>query len=232
MKVLGIDTSNLVLSLAVTAEEKLLGEYTTNLKKNHSIRLMPSISMLMDELDLDPGELDAIAVAHGPGSYTGLRIGVTTAKTLAWSLGIPIVGISSLEAVASQVPYFPGVVTPLFDARRSQVYTALFENGKRVAEDQIQLIEDWMDVLIEKGKRVLFLGDDAAIHRDSIIHRFGELAEFGHPEWNVPRASYIARAGGRLIQQGNPMEVDVFVPQYLQLAEAEAKWLASQCKSE
>ncbi|RXT05195.1 tRNA (adenosine(37)-N6)-threonylcarbamoyltransferase complex dimerization subunit type 1 TsaB [Ammoniphilus sp. CFH 90114] len=230
MKILGIDTSNLVLSVAVMEEDKLLGEYTTNLKKNHSIRLMPAISLLMEELDVDPTDLTGIAIAHGPGSYTGTRMGVTTAKSMAWSLGIPLVGISSLEAVAGNAPYFPGRVCPMFDARRGQAYASLFENGERVMKDQILLVEPWSEQLASEGTPVLFLGDDVALHRQMIVDKMGTLAVFGPAEWNVPRASYIARIGMEEIKAGRHVEVDTFTPQYLQLAEAESKWLASQGK--
>jgi len=228
MKVLGIDTSNLVMSLAVIEDDKLLGEYSTNLKKNHSIRLMPAISLLLDELDIEPADLDGIAIAQGPGSYTGVRIGVTTAKSMAWSLGIPLVGISSLEAVAGNGACFEGKVCPLFDARRGQVYTALFDQGKRLVKDQIIMLDQWLNQLIEPQIPVLFLGDDVSMHRPMIEEKLGELAKFGPPEWNIPRASYIAREGSRKIKLGETANVSDFTPQYLQLAEAEAKWLASQ----
>lgn len=230
MKILGIDTSNLVMSLAVVEKDKLIGEYTTNLRKNHSIRLMPAISMLLDELDIEPQELDGIAVAHGPGSYTGVRIGVTTAKTMAWSLGIPLMGISSLEAVASQGASFEGRVSPLFDARRGQVYTSLFEKGERVAEDQIRMMDEWADELLGQQRPVLFLGDDVSLHRETIEGKLGGLAQFGPAEWNVPRAAYAARKGRRMLEAGEASIVHEFAPQYLQLAEAESKWLASQKK--
>jgi tRNA threonylcarbamoyladenosine biosynthesis protein TsaB len=228
MKVLGIDTSNLVLSIAVVDREKELGEYTTNLKKNHSIRLMPAISMLLDELGLEAEELEGIAVAHGPGSYTGVRIGLTTAKSLAWALNVPIVGISSLEAIASHAAYFPGLVSPVVDARRGQVYTALFKDAERKADDRIRMIADWSTELRKEGQPVLFLGDDVSLHKDVIIENLGDLAQFGPVEWNVPRASFIARTGLQLLGQGKQCDLDSFVPQYLQLAEAESKWLASQ----
>ncbi len=230
MKVLSIDTSNLVLSVAVAEEHKLLGEYTTNLKKNHAIRLMPAIAALMAELDVPPSELSGIAVAHGPGSYTGVRMGVTTAKSMAWSLGIPLVGVSSLEALAANIPYFAGRVCPLFDARRGQAYTSLFQNGTRVQADQLCLMEEWTVRLAEEAVPVLFLGDDVVIHRQTIEKNMGSLAVIGQPEWNVPRAGYIARIGLKRLQEGLTMDVDAFAPQYLQLAEAESKWLASQQK--
>lgn len=228
MKVLGIDTSNLVMSIAVIEDDKLIGEYSTNLKKNHSVRLMPSIAMLLDEVDLEPTELDGIAIAQGPGSYTGVRIGVTTAKSMAWSLGIPLVGISSLEGVAGNGASFAGKVCPLFDARRGQVYTALFEQGERLANDQITMMDRWVENLLELKTPILFLGDDVSMHKAVILEKLGELAKFGPPEWNIPRASYIAREGGRKIKRGEASQVHDFTPQYLQLAEAEAKWLAAQ----
>ncbi|RKD22599.1 tRNA N6-adenosine(37)-N6-threonylcarbamoyltransferase complex dimerization subunit TsaB [Ammoniphilus oxalaticus] len=228
MKILGIDTSNLVMSLAVINNQQLLGEYTTNLKKNHSIRLMPAISLLLDELDVEPSALDGIAIAQGPGSYTGVRIGVTTAKSMAWSLGIPLVGVSSLEALAGNGNYFSGYVCPLFDARRGQVYTALFENGERSENDQITMMESWADQLAALQKPVLFLGDDVSMHQSVISEKLGNQARFGPPDWNVPRASYIAREGSRKIQQGELSDPNLFAPRYLQLAEAEAKWLAAQ----
>jgi tRNA threonylcarbamoyladenosine biosynthesis protein TsaB len=232
MKVLGIDTSNLILSVAVVEEEKVLGEYTTNLQKNHSTRLMPAISMLLDELTLDPQELGAIAVAHGPGSYTGVRIGISTAKTLAWAAGIPIVGISSLQVLAGNVPFFPGRICPLFDARRGQVYTALFHESERVADDALRMLDDWLNQLDTESLQVLFLGDDLALHKGTIQQRLGKQAVFGQAEWNIPRASYIARTGVRHILEGRQVKASEIVPQYLQLAEAEAKWLANQGSSE
>src|SRR5690606_31260140 len=98
-------------------------EFTSNVPKTHSLRLMPAIVQLMNDLNMKPNDLDKIVVANGPGSYTGVRIGVTTAKTLAWSLNIPVVGVSSLEVLAYQGRFFNGFVSPFFDARRQTVFT-------------------------------------------------------------------------------------------------------------
>lgn len=98
--ILGIDTATDTMSVALSNEGQIMGEITTNLKKNHSVRLLPAISELLTECGVTVRDLTKIAVAKGPGSYTGLRIGVTAAKTLAWDLGIPIVGVSSLEVLA------------------------------------------------------------------------------------------------------------------------------------
>lgn len=111
---------------------------------------MPAIDQLMEETGTKPEELDRIAVAHGPGSYTGVRIGLTTAKTMAWALGIPVVGISSLEAVARQGAFFNGYVCPFFDARRGLVYTGLYDSSMTVVMEETNiLMEDWLNQLKE-----------------------------------------------------------------------------------
>src|SRR5574342_1006942 len=128
MTVLAIDTSNYALGVALLEENQVLGEYITNLKKNHSVRIMPAIQTLMKDCERVPADLTKIVVAEGPGSYTGVRIGVTIAKTLAWTLNIPMSGVSSLEvAAASAGRYFDGYVSPFFDARRGQIYTGLYK---------------------------------------------------------------------------------------------------------
>ncbi|MBO8171651.1 MAG: tRNA (adenosine(37)-N6)-threonylcarbamoyltransferase complex dimerization subunit type 1 TsaB [Bacillaceae bacterium] len=232
MKILGIDTSNLVLSVALIEDEKTLGEMTTNLKKNHSVRLMPAIDDLMDALSILPDELDGIAVAEGPGSYTGVRIGVATAKSMAWALGIPLIGVSSLEAIAWNTPFFQGMISPLFDARRGRVYTGLYRSGDGELhveqEDRIIPLNQWLDQLKAGGEPVLFLGDDVRLHFEQIEAQLGELAHFTTPEYHIPRASHIARQGLKKISQMNPEALHRFAPAYLQLAEAEAKWLEKQ----
>ena len=158
MKVLAIDTSNYSLGIALINEEQVIGEYITNMKKNHSVRVMPAIQKLLGDCEMVPGDIEKIVVAKGPGSYTGVRIGVTIAKTLAWTLNIPLVGISSLEVLAAGVGrYFNGYASPLFDARRGQIYTGLYQyqNGslKSVIKDQIILSKNWATncVLMEKN---------------------------------------------------------------------------------
>ncbi len=233
MRLLAIDTSNLVLSVAVVDESRLLGEWTTNLKKNHSVRLMDSISRLLDELEMFPEELDGIAVAHGPGSYTGVRIGVATAKSMAWALNKPVVGVSSLEAVATNALGYSGGIVPLFDARRGQVYTACYRSQgmdrlEEVLFERIVLLRDWLFMVAEAhaGEAVLFLGDDAAIHRSAIEQVLGAQARFAPAAFNHPRAAHIGWIGmKRLAEAGSP---HALVPEYLQVAEAEAKWLAKQ----
>ncbi|MFP3359151.1 tRNA (adenosine(37)-N6)-threonylcarbamoyltransferase complex dimerization subunit type 1 TsaB, partial [Planococcus sp. SIMBA_143] len=127
MTILAIDTSNYPVGVALIQEDRVIGEYITYIKKNHSVRAMPAIEQLLKDCGIEAKELTKIVVANGPGSYTGVRIGVTLAKTLAWSLSIPLIPVSSLATLASSGRYFSGYIVPMFDARRGQVYTGLYE---------------------------------------------------------------------------------------------------------
>jgi tRNA threonylcarbamoyladenosine biosynthesis protein TsaB len=231
MKVLAIDTSNLVMGIAVLDEGKVLGEYITNLKKNHSIRVMPAIEQLMKETSVSPAELDRIVVAKGPGSYTGVRIGVTIAKTLAWTLKKDLVGISSLEVLAQSGKYFDGYTVPLFDARRTQVFTGLYgkaDSGEfeNLWEDRIILLKDWLEMLQTSDKKILFVGNDLPLHHETIAEVLGSQAVFGQVSDHNPRPGELGRIG----MLKKPDDIHSFTPDYLQLAEAEVNWLKAQGK--
>lgn len=229
MRVLAIDTSNYVLGISLIDEEKVIGEHITNVKVNHSVRVMPAIEQLMKECGVVPADLTKIVVAKGPGSYTGVRIGVTIAKTLAWSLNIPLVGVSSLEIIAaSTARYFSGVVSPLFDARRGQVYTGLYKfNEGRLStleKDQLILSKDWATELKKRSETILFAGNDLPLHRAGIEEILGEQAIFAEITEHNPRPSELALLGRDLPGE----DVHSFVPNYIRLAEAEAKWLEAK----
>ncbi|MET3700118.1 tRNA threonylcarbamoyladenosine biosynthesis protein TsaB [Bacillus oleivorans] len=227
MNVLAIDTSNYALGIAIINDKKVIGEYITNMKKNHSIRVMPAIQRLLEDCDLSPMDLDKIVVAHGPGSYTGVRIGVTIAKTLAWTLKIPLVGVSSLEILAADHLFFPGIICPLFDARRSQVFTGIYryEDGRLnlILGDQLLLLPDLLNELKKRNECVLFVGNDVELHQERIVEELGEKANFAPFTHQNPRPSLLAKIG--LDQKGVTGDaLHAFVPHYLRLAEAEAKW--------
>lgn len=228
MKVLAIDTSNFTLGIALINGNQVMGEYITNLKKNHSVRVMPAIETLLKDCDTLPKDLDKIVVAKGPGSYTGVRIGMTIAKTLAWTLNIPLSGVSSLETLAANGRYFNGYISPLFDARRGQVYTGLYEyiNGELsiILEDCNILSSEWASRLKERNRPVLFVGQDVEIHREVISQVLGDLAFFAPNQLFNPRPSELAFIGKAKIEE----DIHHFVPNYVRLAEAEAKWLEQQ----
>ncbi|GER67770.1 tRNA (adenosine(37)-N6)-threonylcarbamoyltransferase complex dimerization subunit type 1 TsaB [Weizmannia acidilactici] len=225
MNILAIDTSNEVLGVSLVNGNTVLAEYITNLKKNHSVRVMPAIQQVMEECGVRPGELDKIVVAKGPGSYTGVRIGVTIAKTMAWSLQIPLVGVSSLKFIAAAGRYFDGYISPLFDARRGQIYTGLYryENGnlETVIDDCNILSAEWGSRLCDLNQPVLFIGQNVALHEAVLAEKLqGNMVT---ADWTMhnPRPSELAKLG-----MDEPGEaVHTFVPNYIRLVEAEAKWL-------
>lgn len=227
MTVLAIDTSNDCLGIALVDEEKIIGEFMTNLKKNHSIRVMPAIEQLLQECSVRPEDLKKVVVAQGPGSYTGVRIGVTIAKTFAWARNIPLTGVSSLEGLALNGRFFDGFICPLFDARRGRVYTGLYEYKEEIVsvqEDRNILLEEWLYEIKRLKKRVLFLGYDVSLHLDLIKKIMDELAVIGDSSLHQPRPGLL----GILGLKREAVEIHQFVPNYLRLAEAEAKWIEKQ----
>lgn len=230
MNILAMDTSNQVLGVAVIKDGNLAGEYMSNVQKNHSVRLMPAIHQLMSDTHTKPEELDRIVVAKGPGSYTGVRIGLTTAKTMGWALGIPVIAVSSLELVARQATYFSGLICPFFDARRGLVYTGLYEQNEagelQLSKEETNILfEDWLKQLKIEGKPVLFLSQDIKLHKQRIQEIMKELAVFPTDSfYHIPRPSLMVDD----LSEKEAEPVHSLTPSYLRLVEAEAKWLEQQ----
>ncbi|UJD04500.1 tRNA (adenosine(37)-N6)-threonylcarbamoyltransferase complex dimerization subunit type 1 TsaB [Streptococcus infantis] len=219
MKVLAFDTSSKALSLAILEDKQLLAETTINIKKNHSITLMPAIDFLMTCLDLTPKDLDRIVVAEGPGSYTGLRIAVATAKTLAHTLNIELVGMSSLLAlVPSQQE---GLVVPLMDARRNNVYAGFYENENPVLPEAHLSFAEVLEQ-VKDAEQVTFVGE-VGVFAEQIQER---LPQANYQE-TLPNAANLALWAW-------DKEVDSlhdFVPNYLKRVEAEENWLKNHTES-
>ena len=203
MNSLLIDTSNQPLSVALMQNDEVLAEITTDSKQNHSVQLMPAISQLFEQSKIAKQQLDAIIVAEGPGSYTGLRIGVTVAKTLAYALDVKLYGVSSLKALAATIDHTDKLLVPVFDARRQAVYTGIFQwqNGQLVT-----ILEDLNQPFIYIGKDTVKLQDELQ----------GEVIA------QLPNASVMYQ----LLDK--PSDVHTFTPKYHKLAEAERNWINSQ----
>ncbi|MEY8463269.1 tRNA (adenosine(37)-N6)-threonylcarbamoyltransferase complex dimerization subunit type 1 TsaB [Streptococcus merionis] len=222
MNILALDTSNRTLSVALLADEVLLADMTLNIKKNHSITLMPTIDFLMAQVGWMPADLDRLVVAQGPGSYTGLRIAVATAKVLAQAHQIDLVGVSSLEALLPDK--HSGIVVPLIDARRNNVYTGFYENGRAVVPDGHRSFEDVLAKLQEMDlEQLTFVGETTA---------FAEQIAIAFPEAvitpSLPCAYHIGRLGASL----EPVDIDSFEPCYLKRVEAEENWLKNHEESD
>ena len=220
MKIAAFDTSSKALTLAILEDETLLAQMTLNIKKNHSITLMPAIDFLMNSLDMKPKDLDRIVVAQGPGSYTGLRIAVATAKTLAHTLKIELVGVSSLLALVPEQA--EGLVIPVMDARRNNVYAGFYQFGQVVQPEAHLPLAEVLEMAGAANQPVTFVGETAV---------FAEQIEAALPEVSVqptlPDAAVIGRLGLDLPAQS----IHDFVPNYLKRVEAEENWLKTHQES-
>ena len=228
---LGIETSNSPLSIAIVKDGQVVAEVVQNVKKTHSITTMATIEELIEKANIKPFEIDAIAVAEGPGSYTGLRIGVTIAKTLAWTLKKPLVGVSSLKIVAANVQYYNGIICSLFDARRKNVYAAVYQGMHldTVISDHHSSIDQLLERLDQLDRPVLFVGTDVQNFKEAIVDKLGERAIFAQDALALPRASQLIAIAEQLPLPSSE-SVHHFVPQYHRLAEAEANWMKEQKK--
>lgn len=226
MKILGIDTSTQVASAAIIDENIVIAEFTINTKKTHSQKIMPMIENMLFDLDIDVSEIDRIAVANGPGSFTGVRIGVTVAKGLAHAHNTEIVTMSTLAAMAFNYVDSDYIVCPIIDARRDQVYSAVytFESGKANVKLEDDII--MMDDLIEKlkvevettSKKVVILGDCV----DKFASRIEEAMEgkvvLSCPQQRISRGSSVAYASTYVGESTNYNDAKV---NYLRVTEAE-----------
>lgn len=179
MKVLALDTTGLVASAAIVDENKTIAEFTTNFKKTHSQTIMPMIEQLCKIVELDLSQLDYIACASGPGSFTGLRIGAATAKGLAHGLDKNIIPVPTLDGLAYNISLSNKIVVPVMDARRNQVYTALYscsDGFKRISDYMACHIDELINMVSEKGEKAVFLGDGVPVFRDKIIGAGFDLA--------------------------------------------------------
>ena len=189
MKLLVMDTSGPVCGVAVMEDEKVLCEYTAQNRNTHSANLMPMAEAALQSAGKTIGEMDAIAAVTGPGSFTGVRIGVATAKGLAHGAGIPCIPVDALEALSISAGGFDGVICPIQDARAGQVYGAAFRDGKRMTADEPLKLEDFLEKILPFGERFLFLGDGVPVHREKILEILGEKAVFAPTHLNYLRPS-------------------------------------------
>ncbi|MGG1514029.1 tRNA (adenosine(37)-N6)-threonylcarbamoyltransferase complex dimerization subunit type 1 TsaB [Paenibacillus oryzisoli] len=248
---LAIDTSTSAMSVALLEEGKLLGEISSHAERNHSIGLMPHINDLLARFQMTPRDLQSIAVGQGPGSYTGVRIAVSVGKTYAWALGLDLLGVSSLEAMAlgSSVRNDAGLdgeltwVIPLMDGRRKQAFTAVYgfqgegaETGlgragwHEVLPDGIRVIGGWLEQVRDQAEQagvrtLLFVGETAGFAQELEDFAATVSAEVLVRPYGI-EAEFIGRLAYPRLLQGEKADVHAFVPNYTRLPEAEANLLA------
>ena len=225
MKILAIESSGLVASVAVTENNTLLGEYTMNHKKTHSQTLLPMLEELSRMIELDLNSIDAIAVSQGPGSFTGLRIGSATAKGLGLALNKPIIPVPTVDALAYNLWGTDKLVCPLMDARRQQAYTGLytFENGKLytiVPQCAVDISEVAAEVNIQ-GREVIFLGDGVPVFEEYLNAHVTVPYSFAPATCHIQRAVSVAALGEVLYAKGIAESAREHKPEYLRLSQAE-----------
>ncbi len=213
-------------SVALVEDDRVISEFSLNLQTTHSQRLLPTIVQLLESSDCPIELIDGFAVALGPGSFTGLRIALSSIKGLAMASGRPVVGVSTLKALALNLYSSRHLVCPLLDARKQEVYTALFrfdqeENLVKLKEESVIPPEA---ILAEIKQTTVFLGDGADIYRDLIRERLGSRALFAPINLRYPRAVNVARLALPRLQRGEAMEIDSLIPTYLRRSEAELKF--------
>lgn len=223
MKILAIDTSSNVASAAVLEDDRLLGEYTMNHKKTHSQKIMVMIEELLRDLELDIKDIDLFAAASGPGSFTGLRIGVATIKTLAHVCEKPVVGVNTLEGLAYNLPFCEHIIVPVMDARQNRVYAASYiwdEGFREIGEPEAMTIEECVGSCGELLDTV-FLGDGAIVHRDYIESNLGERAHFAPSNAMEQRAASIGCRAYEKYKNGEQTSYLDLKPEYLKKSQAE-----------
>ncbi len=232
MKILGLDSSGLVASVAVVEDDNLLAEYTVNYKKTHSQTLLPMLDEIVKMIELDLETIDAIAVAGGPGSFTGLRIGSATAKGLGLALAKPLISVPTVDGIAYNLCGARELVCPLMDARRNQTYTGLYEFQGNEMEILVQQqavgIDEIIDTVNSFEREVVFLGDGVPVFRDYIQENCQVSYRFAPAHMNKQRAASLAVLAQRYYAEGRTQTAEEHRPDYLRLSQAERERLEQQ----
>lgn len=229
MKILALDSSGNVASVAIIKDDIVVGEYTINYKKTHSQTLLPMLDEVVKMTEMELDDIDAIAVASGPGSFTGLRIGSATAKGLAQGLCKPIIEVPTLEGMAYQ--FFSGeeIICPMMDARRNQVFTALYQwkNSEfTVLEEQMAVpIEEIIQKVNSYNEKVIYLGDGAIAFREQIQQLSTVEYRIAPPHLLCQRASAVAARAVEYFKEGKTVLAKEHKPIYLRMSQAERERL-------
>ena len=232
MIILSIDSSTPVAGIAVSDGMQLMGEITLNTKNTHSEKLMPLVQHLLNELELTVKDLDAIAVTQGPGSFTGLRIGMATAKGLAQGAGKKLIAVPTLDCLAQNLVHYPGVICPIMNAQKKQVYTAIYRSTsdglERLSDYQASAVDQLAAQLNELNEDVWFVGDGVAAFGDVFRELLGTRCRFADGNHILPRAGSLAMLAAKRAeaeQFDDLFEAELI---YIRKSEAEVQWEARQ----
>ena len=225
MKILALDSSGLVASVAVLEDNTMLAEYTMNYKKTHSQTLLPMLDEMAKMIDLDLNSVDAIAVAGGPGSFTGLRIGSATAKGLGLALKKPLISIPTVDGLAYNLCGTDKIVCPLMDARRNQVYTGIYEfegNELKVLKGQMAVdLSEITELLNELGREVIFLGDGCPVYEEQLKELLRVPFSFAPAHMSRQRAGAVGALALCYAKEGKMDSAPEHQTDYLRMSQAE-----------
>ena len=234
MRILAIETAGPTSGVALMDENRLLAEYCSDTPMAHAEELMVMVDRALREGGMVLRDLDALAVSIGPGSFTGLRVGVSTVKGLTAGNGIKVVAVPTLEALATNLVKAPGFICPMMDARKQEVYAALFSDREggtlhRCMEDQVILPRDLADRISEllgggKNEVVAFLGDGVPKYREVLQSALGKRAHFTEENLYVSRPSSVAFLGLQRLRRGEVVKTGILAPHYLRRPDAEVNW--------
>ncbi len=229
--VLGIDSSSIVATIAVLNEEKLLSEYIVNNKKTHSEKMMVVLKQVLEDSGITANDIDVVAVAKGPGSFTGIRIGMACAQGIAHALNKPMAGVNTLDGLAYNLMGSKDLLCPMMNAQRQEVYTSLYrfegDELKRLWDYKLIKVNTLLEELITLGEKVVVLGDGLPLLKKSLRNDSSQTVKNivpAHPVFSMPRASSIAAAGLQKYIRGDAKDCFSIKPFYIRKSSAEEKW--------
>jgi tRNA threonylcarbamoyladenosine biosynthesis protein TsaB len=225
MRVLGIDTSTMTAAVGMVEDNQVLVDLKFDVKVTYSEVLMPTIETALKMVGFNLGDLDGLAISIGPGSFTGLRIGLSTVKGLCLATGKPLAAVPSLDALASQSLFCRYQVVPLLDAKKNEVYAAIYNTG----EGEVQRESDFWaidvsDLAKKISSKTLFVGPGAKLYRKELIDLLGKKAYFAMGEQSTPSGASVARIGARKLAGGKAEKISELEPFYIRKSEAELKF--------
>jgi tRNA threonylcarbamoyladenosine biosynthesis protein TsaB len=225
MYILGIETSTRTGGVAVVSEQGVIAQYSLNIEVTHSERLMSTVDRVLTDTGLAMAQLDGFAVAIGPGSFTGLRIGVAAIKGLSFATGKPAAAVPTLRALAWNTPHAAYPVCPLLDARKNEVYAALYSHdGQSLRQTMPETVISLARLGERLSGRTLFTGEASLLYRAELEKLFGDAALFAPLSAILPSAASVAELGLEMLRNGRAADIDSLSPLYIRRPEAEVAW--------
>jgi tRNA threonylcarbamoyladenosine biosynthesis protein TsaB len=222
MKILAVDTATRSCSVSLVDGARVLAEVTSQSAETHSRHLLQLIQQVARTAGVDLVRLDGFGVCTGPGSFTGLRIGISSIKGLAYSLNKPVVGVSSLKSLAAQCGPTPHLICPMIDARKQEVYFSLYRQAQEgLTKEAQERVAGPSEVIREIRQACLFIGNGAQLYRSLIAEKLGPIAEFAEDSQHIIQASTIARLSLERFERRDADDISVLVPHYVRKSDAE-----------